>query len=68
MLQMGLTLGTMSPHLVAEELLITNTEAKLPTVLREAGACKHSSMHKRERLLRVQLIIVELLVDCIWNM
>lgn len=67
MLQMRLTLETISPHLVAEELLITTTEAKLPAVLREAGACKHFSMHKRERLLRGQLIIMELLVDCIWH-
>lgn len=68
MLQMRLTLGTVSPHLVAEELLITTMEAKLPAVLREAGACKHSSMHKRERLLRGQLIIMDSLVDCIWHM
>lgn len=35
---MSLTPGTISPHLVAEKLLVTTKEAKLPAVLREAGA------------------------------
>lgn len=52
MLHMRLTLGALSPHLVAEELLLTTTETKLLAVLREAGACKHSSMHKREVIER----------------
>ena len=33
MLQMRLTLRTVSHHLVAEELVITTTEAELPAVL-----------------------------------
>lgn len=40
---MKMALGTVSPHLVAEEFLITPLEAKLPDVVGEAGA----SMHKR---------------------
>lgn len=40
---MKMALGTVSPHLIAEEVIITSLEAKLPAVVREAGA----SMHKR---------------------